>query len=490
MAVHPKNEKIPRIPQLGGENWILEGMTDFTILFGKNGSGKSVLLRAWRDKYPDNVHYVAPERTGEMDFNANFVQQESNSQERRNASSGNFILDYRKRIVGRIQSFFLARGNFRGEGTPPGNPEELEKFIGSLVTDFSLQLIGGFPPYEIFRNESTEKINGVSQLSSGEIQLITIGLDILTIGGMWEIQNQQNRIILIDEPDAHIHPDLQIRFSDFLFKVSKRFNIQVVIATHSTSLLAAMGQFGGEKTSVIYLTRNNDKYKAQPFTAVHKELAACLGGHILMGPLFGALILLVEGDDDFRIWGQVPRHHVINLAVIPSNGDEIKRYQKILEKIFTSLRDPNDFPCGYALRDGDKEIPEPSQTNPQKFIKYIKLNCHEAENLYLSDQVLEDLGLTWEQAMDKILQSSSQFGDKKTALNSVQSWDRKQQDLKNLIYELEQILEPKGVPWTVRVGKKIGSTRPEGQLHDFLGEEVVSALWGPLEGDEEDISCH
>ncbi len=54
-----------------------------------------------------------------------------------------------------------------------------------------------------------------------------------------------------------------------------------------------------------------------------------------MGPLFGSPILLVEGDDDYRIWSQVPRHHIVNLAVIPSNGDEIKHYQKTLESIFS-----------------------------------------------------------------------------------------------------------------------------------------------------------
>lgn len=60
--------EIPRISELGNWNWILTGLNHFTILLGKNGSGKSVLLRAWRDKEPDSVHYVVPERTGEMDF--------------------------------------------------------------------------------------------------------------------------------------------------------------------------------------------------------------------------------------------------------------------------------------------------------------------------------------------------------------------------------------------------------------------------------------
>jgi len=29
-----------------------------------------------------------------------------------------------------------------------------------------------------------------------------------------------------------------------------------------------------------------------------------------------------------------------------------------------------------------------------------------------------------------------------------------------------------------RLGKELGKKRPEGQLKDFLGDEVVNAIWG------------
>jgi len=105
----------------------------------------------------------------------------------------------------------------------------------------------------------------------------------LTIVAIWEIQSQGERILLIDEPDAHIHPDLQTRFADFIFRIAERFELQVAIVTHSTSLLASLGQFGGEKTTAIYLTRNQYEYQAQEFTSIHKELAACLGGKHING---------------------------------------------------------------------------------------------------------------------------------------------------------------------------------------------------------------
>ncbi len=479
MPVHISKVTIPRIAQLGGGQWIMKNLTEITIIFGRNGSGKSVMLRSWRDNSLENVHYVTPERTGEMDLQPQYMREELEASGRKNASSRNYMPEYRRRIVARIQAYFMTRGNYRGEDKAPGSPQHIEKFVSGLLTDFNLVVTGiAALPYELKRVDTDEIIKNVDQLSSGEAQLVTIGLDILTIASIWEVNGQTHRIILIDEPDAHIHPDLQVRFADFLFQIAEHFELQVVVATHSTSLLAAVGQFGGEKASVVYLNRKNTEYKAQNFGTVQKELSACLGGHVLMGPLFGSPILLVEGDDDYRIWSQVPRHHIVNLAVIPSNGDEIKHYQKTLESIFSSLRENDEVPCGFALIDGDKSLPTPTSHNLQKNIKFIQLACHESENLYLSDEVLSDMGLTWEEAKVKIELSANKFGEeKKVRLSSVKTWDRQDHDIKEIINQIAEIIDPKSVQWTLRVGKVIGKAKPQGQLADFLGPDVLNALW-------------
>jgi len=478
MAVHVANAVIPRITQLGGGNWNVGGLTDVTVFFGRNGSGKSVMLRSWRDQSPENVHYVTPERTGEMDMQPQFMREELEASGRRNASSRNYMPDYRRRIVARIQAYFMSRGNYRGEDKAPGAPDVIERLINGLLTDFNITVQGSAVlPYKLTRIDNAEVIQSVDQLSSGEAQLVTIGLDILTIASMWEVSKQTNRILLVDEPDAHIHPDLQVRFADFLFQLVDLFQMQIVVATHSVSLLAALGQFGGPKTSVIYVSRQKVNYAAQTFGSVQKELSACLGGHVLMGPLFGSPILLVEGDDDYRVWSQVPRHYVTSFAVIPTNGDEIKQYQKTLEQIFASLRENDDSPCGFALLDGDKNLPLPTGANPQRNIRFIRLACHECENLYLTDEVLADLGTTWADAQQKITDNAASRGQKEAALRAVAAADRQHFDVKPIINELVSILDAKHVHWTMRVGRVLGRTKPTGQLAAFLGVDTVSALW-------------
>jgi len=477
--IYVTEHSVPRIPQLGGGIWMLRNLTDVTVLLGKNGSGKSALLRSWRDQQHEHVHYIAPERTGEMDFQPQLLPEEMDSAPRRSASMRNFVTDYRRRIIGRIQAYFMMRGAVRGGRPAPSPPEELETLLATLTPDFELIFEPRGIPYRLTRVATQEVITHVDYLSSGEAQLLTIGLDILTIAAMWEIESRGERVILIDEPDAHIHPDLQSRFAEFVLRIAGKFAIQFVIATHSTSLLSALGQFGGAATSVIYLDRIKTEYVAKTFDDASRELASILGGHVLMGTLFGAPLLLVEGDDDFRIWSQVPRHHVLDLAVIPTNGDEIRRYQLTLERILRSLSDPQEKPVGYALLDGDKAIPQPNPDNPQQFIRYLRLACHEAENLYLSDEVLASFGTTWHDAALKIEIESPSFGGNAPLLATATAWDRRNHELKRVIENISRIIDPKAVPWTLRVGATIGRARPIGQLADFLGPQLIAALWGP-----------
>jgi predicted ATPase len=471
---------VPRPNDLGGGEWRLTNLTNLVAVFGKNGSGKSRLLRAWRDSHAASSHYVIPERTGELDYQPQFMGQGVTAEARKEQSQRNFHENYRRLIVIRIQAYLMARGGYSGAGPAPCAPEELQKAMGRLLPDFDLRIIpAGLPPYELRRASNEQAVNTIDQLSSGEAQLLLLGLDILTVAAMWEIAGTEARVMLIDEPDAHVHPDLLVRFADFLTEAAETYRFQTIIATHSPSLLAALGQFGGGGASVLYLDRVGTDFNAHPFDNILKELASCLGGHALMGPLFGVPLLLVEGDDDYRIWSQVPRHHVVSFSVLPSGGQQILNHQRALERVLNALGEPGEAKSGYALIDGDKGKPQENAETPQQHIGFIQLNCRESENLFLTDEVLATLdGVTWEQAQVKIDAEAANFGAKEEALRAVINCDRRLHDLKPVMEPLSLILDPKRVHWTVRVAAVIGKSRPNGHIGEFLGAEVVTALWG------------
>jgi len=476
LILHENRAEIARQGFLGGGIWTLTGLRPLTVLFGKNGSGKSLLLRSWRNKNPEEFHYVVPERTGDFGFNINYMQAELDANQRRDQSQRNYTPEYRQRTFARVQAYYNARGARRtGQLIGPA-PDELEALISILFPDFRVELNEGFPPYRIVRSEAEANVGSAEELSSGEAQFLSLGVDIVTMGALWELRNTQKRIILVDEPDAHIHPDLQVRFADFLQQVARRFRMQVAVATHSTTLLSALGQFAKDDAGVIYMRRGTDTFEAQPFTDVLKEVSAILGGHALMGPLFDVPLLLVEGDDDYRVWSQVPRHHHTAFAVIPCDGDQIQKYQRSLERVFASLRERVAKPAGYALLDGDKPVPQLGNP-PQDHIRFVGLACHEVENLYLTDEVLALLDTRWEPAIDAIVQGAARFVNKRALLEAAPTWDRKRADLKQVIIEISIILDRKQVHWTTRVGAALGRGKPTGSLAEFLGEPVVSSMW-------------
>ena len=141
------------------------------------------------------------------------------------------------------------------------------------------------------------------------------------------------------------------------------------------------------------------------------------------------------------------------------------------------LQEQGNEPLGYALRDGDKTLPEPNPDSSQAFSCFVKLNCHELENLYLTDEVLSELEWSWDAASQEIARESGSFGAKKERLAAAPTWDRRAVDLKGIISEVAKILDRRGVQWTTRLGSILGPDCRPGQLEEFLGPKLVGALW-------------
>lgn len=48
---------------------------------------------------------------------------------------------------------------------------------------------------------------------------------------------EKTKVVLIDEPDAHLHSNLQVKFTNILMKIQKEFGIQIIMSTHSTAII-------------------------------------------------------------------------------------------------------------------------------------------------------------------------------------------------------------------------------------------------------------
>lgn len=477
MAVYEKSFTIDRPQHLGSGKWVLENITDITILFGRNGSGKSQLLRLLRDQDPQSRHYASPERGGEIRHDPGHTEQEFDFSQRANKRKYNFAPTYREEVISRIGTYLRKRGNIRTRSVKM-NPEELEKFVSLLLPNFQFSIPNDgaliFKMKRLIPNE--QDISSVNDLSSGEAEVFTLALDLLTMSAIWVLEDKEKRFFLIDEPDTHLHPELQQHLAKFLLELVKKFKVQLLIATHSTTLLSALGSYGGDKTSIIYLNNSQEEQKAIRFDKELKVLTACLGGHALMGPLFSFPLLLVEGDDDYKIWSEAVRHYNLNLSVIPCEGSRMEKYKKKLESLFASMLGQPTKPSAFVIKDKD-ESEELTHDQSQLHVRTLKLNCRESENLYLTDKILEKIGTSWDQIKTKIQSDAQNFGNKSQKLLSLVSAERRDVDLKGLMDQLTTIIDPKRVDWRIRIGQVMGASRPDGELKEFLGENILNAFW-------------
>jgi predicted ATP-dependent endonuclease of OLD family len=87
------------------------------------------------------------------------------------------------------------------------------------------------------------KIDGAAQtvdtMSTGESELLSLAIEILSFchqAGHPE-HASKNKLLLLDEPDAHLHPDLQHRLVKLISEETTKVDVTTLIATHSTAVL-------------------------------------------------------------------------------------------------------------------------------------------------------------------------------------------------------------------------------------------------------------
>jgi hypothetical protein len=201
-------------------------------------------------------------------------------------------------------------------------------------------------------------------------------------------------------------------------------------------------------------------------------------------------IFLVEGEDDVWIWQKAIRTSGGKLKIFPCSTDgvsEMTHYEKTVSEIISSIYD-SDSVMGYSLRDRDDT---PDGNNLDDFGKHDKitrfmLNCRCAENLFLTDQVLDRLGTDWTKTIVMInewLQNNVNHPAHKTMQDfQSTSYNRKDfKDIKEIMNILVGLVTNK--PWQVVVGQEIGELVQDKQSPDATVEYSLANYLGA------DLTC-
>jgi energy-coupling factor transporter ATP-binding protein EcfA2 len=293
-------------------------------------------------------------------------------------------------------------------------------------------------------------------------------------------------LLLLDEPDVHLHPDLQSRLVKFLVKLIDEFDFDILMATHSTSILGELAETSA--ANVCLMTARQKDLTFEPVDDIYKQLLPVFGAHPLTRVFSESPTLLVEGEDDVRIWQQAVRSANGALKIYPVECGGLPYMAKYEDRLARVMNAVYDGATAYSLRDRDDSELNINDIPP---VVRMRLSCRSAENLLLSDDVISLVDLTWEVVQSRISEwfknNSEKPHPKFDAMKSFveQGMLRKSADLKELRMILVGQILASNKPWEVLVGQAIGNiagaptvnaTDDPDSIRAYLGDEVVRRL--------------
>lgn len=464
----------------------LTGLGPINVLLGKNGCGKSYSLRQIEEGTRGEeeygvVKYFSPERGGFPQYDANIEQNvASNPNWLSNSRRQNQTAQFRQQSAAQfrlLETLFLRELEER-----PDLRVDLNVNFDSTVDKINalldrVQIRRAYTGLEILDLNSGEIVRP-QDISSGEAELISISIECL----MFERECDPNKtnLLLFDEPDVHLHPDLQYRLAAFISSTFSQAPCTVIIATHSTPLLAALSDVA--ETSVALMRFGETEISFSPVSDTHRKILPVFGAHPLSNVFNRSPVLLVEGDDDERIWQQAIRSSEGRIRAYPCSVNGIDRLPDFERRAAELIDAVYDDAIGYSIRDRDDTLGDVVDLGP---IRRMRLGCRSAENLLVTNEVLTSCGISWEQLAERIrdwIVKNPQHPHFDT-MNAFESggFDRLSFDLKEIRNDILAMLGT-NKPWEVLVGQSIaaiaGESADQGAttLASYLGPRIVSEL--------------
>lgn len=474
-----------------GTDEMMKNVTELNVIIGRNGSGKSKFLRSiskLRNKDDYYVSYLSPERSGTFSDNPNTEHNARHDpnfliNDRDKNQSSNFKTASRmhlKKLALHWGRRVDCEQDLRLDTTRTFETEYLAH-INRLLSNLKLEVDaqGEFQ----FITQSGHKIDP-SELSSGESEMVALASEVMYFFAM--CGGSKTNLLILDEPDVHLHPDLQAKFARFLTYQIDQLNPKfrertfTIIATHSTPLICDLAL--AKYCSIGTKRHESEEVLQRPVTEAFKSVAPFFG-HPLSRFIGDDIPLIVEGADDVRIWGHACRTSGGRIRVFPCLATS-KSQMNALEKTCDNLmRAIYDEPKAISIRDGDGER---KHIHPEGCVIRYSLQCYEMENLLLTDECLQVMHLTWVNFIEmakKWILKNPHHPQKNLLEDIIQSTDRgrdrKIKDLRNVIIGIADAHKD----WEIVVGQAIGRLEKDFSvgaksfsIREFIGSGALQAV--------------
>ncbi len=484
-----EKQNMNKLMNLTALSYSLKDLGRINVIMGKNGCGKSVLLRHFDlniDKIVPkiaSIKYISPERGGKLNVDPNVVSNLQHDSWLGNVLRRNRVDNFRQISATNFDNLErvilrkIEKDNKNGVISKFCFDEILTK-LNKLLDNIKL-IRTGSGGFVVQQKISDNLRDDVESLSSGECELVSLAIEILHF--VHTIDEEKINVLLMDEPDVHLHPDLQYRLMNLLVESAKdKSSIVIIIATHSTAILGTLNEVPEAKVSFM---KSGDKTLL--FSLIDetlKDIIPIFGAHPLSNIFNQKSILLVEGEDEVRIWQQAVRSSKGKIEIWPCSVDGITRMEIYENKADEIIGSVYDNAQAYSLRDLDGKLN--GELVDKSHVIRCRLNCYSSENLILSNEVLHSLGFDWEEMKSSLNDWLISNTENKMHLEMKKfitgGPDRKNHKVKSL-RNIFMALLGSNKPWEVVVGLAISelnnqSNTEEGSLKDFLSDKLVKNL--------------
>jgi energy-coupling factor transporter ATP-binding protein EcfA2 len=467
----------------------LSNLAKINVLLGKNGSGKSTLLRAFEQNKRNlpnfgAARYITPERGGQLIYEGGIETNIVNDPNWGDSVCRSNRFDSFRQIsvaeFRRLETLVL-RKIARDPATRQDLNFSFDTTLASInqLLDHVQIVLGADAGFEIQAKATSEK-RTADTLSSGESELVSLAIEILAFAYGAETYVGRTCYLFLDEPDVHLHPDLQERLVKLLVDAVKDRDIVVIIATHSTAILGALSSNDNARVGFVAFAQMEVNFV--PIGESLRKILPIFGAHPLSNVFNKSPILLVEGEDDERIWQQAIRTSQGKLKIWPCAAGDIQSLDEYENQVEAIAGAVYEHPQAYSLRDRDIA---PYEIADKTIVKRMRLHCRSAENLILSDDVLKFLGTDWQRMEKAIDDWLGKYPEHQhyTAMMAFKlgGFDRCQSDVK-ILRIIFMMLAESGKPWEVAVGQTIAgllvgpAAAGEHSLTNYLGPKLVDSL--------------
>ncbi len=475
-----------KVSELTGGNVRLIDLNNVNIVLGRNGAGKSRFMRQieqqQRHVKESQIRYVSPERAGSFQKDGNVITQASNNEnylpQQRSKNQASQFKQASAMLLEQVENNYLRRlqgdNKIRLDLSRNFQIDRIDR-INSLLTNVRMDF--GTSGFE-FRSSETDEVVAADQLSSGESEGIALASEVLHFFDT--LNDKALNVLMLDEPDVHLHPDMQARFAHFVLGMFEEFkdeanNVAICIATHSTPLVCAFAQ-----SSRVSIGTKFVGVESVQLNPVNQELVklAPFFGHPLSMAMSQDPIFIVEGEDDERVWQQAARSSQGKIRVFPILAETVDKQTDLEKACVRLLKAIYDEPLAFSLRDGDGKSEPLEHSEP---MRRYRLCCYAIENLLMTDECLSVMDSSWaefQKAAQSWMTKEPDHRDIKTIKALVSSSDRfkhtKIKEIRNLI---PSILDTQK-PWEVIVGQAISKIVPDdlengSQIVEYIGEDAV-----------------